>query len=59
MDTEDSLYDVIFEPVVGAEDYMILRRQRQRIFVMPEALGDKYFIRAVLETDDPYITIPI
>lgn len=28
MDTEDSLYDVIFEPVVGTEDMMILRRHR-------------------------------
>lgn len=58
MDTEDA-FDVIFEPVVGEEDYMILRRQRQRVWIMPETLGEDYYVRGVLETSDPYIMIPI
>lgn len=59
MDTEDSLNDVIFEPVVGEPDYMILRRMRQRVEIMPDTLGDVYYLRGVLTTSDPFIKIPI
>ena len=58
MDTNDDR-DVAFSPAETEVDYMILRRRRQRVLIFPDALKEEYFLRGVLETDDPFMKIPI